>query len=287
MGSFSRVTVLRTHIRDLTINSVLCVTNSIMPKFTVCDTVQLGRPLPPISEDTITQEWQKVASNNTAFVYNKDRSSRYVGREFGSKEAPTPGKIETNSKLDGNVIAADFSRYNMLAWTVYRAFYEHYPITLSPDVIWITIAQGFAQHVNNNAEDLRSCFVEHEGKKQIVISRPEFVKGSPNNDWPGVFPEFSEKIAANVKDPGLTKVIECTFSTTGPVEQITSQITLMDSMKSYFEYVMMCGCGIPSVELTGTVEDWRAIKQKALALREYDLEWWIDELVKVLDHFIL
>ena len=32
------------------------------------------------------------------------------------------------------------------------AFYEHLPLRLSPDVIWITIARGFALHVNQHAE---------------------------------------------------------------------------------------------------------------------------------------
>ena len=38
---------------------------------------------------------------------------------------------------------------------VARAFGEHRPLVLSPDVVWLTIAQGVAQHVRLNAESLR------------------------------------------------------------------------------------------------------------------------------------
>src|SRR5262249_60238311 len=69
------------------------------------------------------------------------------------------------------------------------AFEEHLPLTLSPDDVWLCIAQGFAQHVDLNAEALRGRFVRHDGKANIVVVRNEFKKGSAQNNWPGVFGE--------------------------------------------------------------------------------------------------
>src|SRR5580658_2136668 len=54
-----------------------------------------------------------------------------------------------------------------LALAAHDAFYEHRPLTLSPDAIWFCIAQGFANHVSLNAEKLRHRFVRHEGKKVL------------------------------------------------------------------------------------------------------------------------
>src|SRR6516225_3612447 len=34
------------------------------------------------------------------------------------------------------------------------AYRRHFPLVLTPDAIWLTIAQGFAHHVNNHAETL-------------------------------------------------------------------------------------------------------------------------------------
>lgn len=47
------------------------------------------------------------------------------------------------------------SRCHPLVEAVHEAFSRHYPLALSPDSIWLTIAQGFAHHVTENAETLR------------------------------------------------------------------------------------------------------------------------------------
>src|SRR3712207_455320 len=50
---------------------------------------------------------------------------------------------------------------------VHCAFSEHRPLVLSPDVVWLTIAQGFTQHIRLNAETFRSRLVRHEGRKKL------------------------------------------------------------------------------------------------------------------------
>ena len=50
-----------------------------------------------------------------------------------------------------------------------KAFYGHHPLVIRPDDVWFCIAQGFATHVRENAESLRSRFVTHSGKKKLVV----------------------------------------------------------------------------------------------------------------------
>jgi len=196
----------------------------------------------------------------------------------------TLGTIEAMSPTPPGCVEV-FTKQNLFVKAVHAAFYDHHPLILSPDIIWVTIAQGLANHVDQNAEALRSHFVLHEGKKELVVHRPNFIKGSPANDWPGVFPEFSEQIKKN-SVPGTVELIESDFSTTGPVEQIVSHITLMDVVQHYFSYTMCCGCGFPSITLTGTPEDWEKIRAKAATLSKYDLDWWLAGLLPVLDQFV-
>jgi hypothetical protein len=49
---------------------------------------------------------------------------------------------------------------------------------------------------------------------------------------------------------------------------------------------MMCGCGIPEVTLLGTPDDWRSVRRRAQMLSEYDLTWWTDALLPVLDQLV-
>ena len=77
------------------------------------------------------------------------------------------------------------------------AFKEHRPITISPDIFWLLIIQGFANHVNNNAEKLRHMFVNFDGKKELTVTRegitPETAK---EDDWNGIFAEFVDQISS-------------------------------------------------------------------------------------------
>jgi hypothetical protein len=191
----------------------------------------------------------------------------------GSVEALAPG---------GRLVHA--SKDNALATALLIAFSTHRPLTLSPDMIWLTIARGFADHVNLNAEKLRSRFVKHEGKVELSVYRPDFVLGKPNL-WPEVFGAFSEQMAKHLGK--LRDLVVCDFSTTGPLERAASEVVLMDAFQAYFEFTVMSACGIPSITLLGTPADWRSVRTRAAVLGEFELGFWVDKLLPVLDQFVL
>jgi hypothetical protein len=174
---------------------------------------------------------------------------------------------------------------NAFVAAVHTAFANHYPLVLSPDQLWLVIAQGFAFHVNANAEKLRKKFVNHEGKKTIEIWRDDFVKGSPKNPWGEALDDFSEGIRRNVGDKTYD-LLTPVFSTTGPIERAAANIVLMNTFKDYFACSLVGICGIPEVTLKGTPEDWNLLREKALFLGQFDLEWWMDELKPILDQFV-
>ena len=89
------------------------------------------------------------------------------------------------------------------------------------------IAQGLAHHINTNAKKLRRKFVEHKGKKEIVVRRDDFVKASPENPWPEVFDEFSEQIRKHIGEK-THDLLTPEYSTTGSAEKAAAQVVLMD-----------------------------------------------------------
>ena len=56
------------------------------------------------------------------------------------------------------------------------------------------------------------------------------------------------------------------FSTTTSVHRIVSQITLMTSVQEFFDYWIGTACGIPAIEMKGTLEDWMKLKEKIISL---------------------
>lgn len=169
---------------------------------------------------------------------------------------------------------------------MYAAYANHRPFTLSPDMMWLLISQGFANHVNNNSDELRKLFVNFKGKQSLVVHDDNIKLDSPNSPWPEVFPEFSRQIAAYTGQQ-LTDALTADFSTTTQVTRVASQITLMNAVKSYFNFVVFrIGCGIPKVTLEGTPQDWQRVLTKTEALRKYKLDWWINEIEPLLKQFI-
>lgn len=161
-----------------------------------------------------------------------------------------------------------------------RAFYDHHPLVIRPDDIWFCIAQGLATHVSLNSEALRSRFVAHEGRKKLVVSRPDFLLGQ-DNPWPEMFSAFSEQIAQNI--PQLRDILGVHFSTTTAMETAAFDLCWMDAFKDYFEYEARCGCGIPQIILHGTAEDWRSMIPRLQQMAQYGLEEWCATLVPVLE----
>jgi len=174
---------------------------------------------------------------------------------------------------------------NGLLRAVHAAYADHLSLVFSPDDVWLALAQGFANHVNVHAGRLRSRFVAHEGQKLIEIIRDSFVKGKPDNDWPGAFAEFSAQIAQHVGD-ARRRLVVADFSTTDPISRAASEIVLMDAMRAYFAYEVRTSCGIPEVTLLGTRDDWRDVQHRAQALGEFDAADWVGAVSDVLDHFV-
>jgi TonB-dependent SusC/RagA subfamily outer membrane receptor len=194
---------------------------------------------------------------------------------------------------DQHVVALSFADAQNLRIVVKDAFYqcmvkayaEHKSVTLSPDMMWLLISQGFARYVNAHSEELRSQLVYHEGKQDLmVMTKDDLLSGKA--DWGKLMNDFSKEIERHTKGE-VAKTIAADFSTTTPVERIASQITLMESMKSYFNYLAVrIGCGIPSVTLQGTPDDWRAVLSKTQKLGQYGLSEWTQTLEPILNEFI-
>lgn len=168
---------------------------------------------------------------------------------------------------------------------VVQAYADHRPLVLSPDMIWIIISQGFSRYVNAHQEQLRSQIVDHEGKIDLVV-QSEFDLLSENADWCGLIDSFIMDIRKHTKN-GIADVIISDFSTTGVIERIASGVTLMETMDSYFNYESFwVACGIPSITLKGTPDDWRRVLTKTNELKKYGLGKWVKRLEPILKEFI-
>lgn len=166
-----------------------------------------------------------------------------------------------------------------------QAYADHRPLVLSPDMVWLIISQGFSRYVNAHTEEMRDLLVFHEGKMELVtISNNNILL--PNGDWKLLLNDFSACIAKNTKGE-LADLMTANFSTTGITERIASQVSLMDVVKKYFIYTRIsASCGIPSITLKGSPEDWQKVLDKVCSLKKYNLEKWASDLEDILKEFV-
>lgn len=164
---------------------------------------------------------------------------------------------------------------------VHTAFSQHRPLILSPDCIWLVIAQGFSHHIAESSEVLRDRLVDHSGKRMLTSQVRDLTLGS----FRAAISEFSSQIR-DASNPVLHETLICNFSTTTPDVRTASEVVLMDSYASYFQFGMRCICGIPKITLTGSLEDWRLIRARIEVFEAYDLEWWVGRLRPLLDELV-
>ncbi|CDO68663.1 hypothetical protein BN946_scf184790.g12 [Trametes cinnabarina] len=138
--------------------------------------------------------------------------------------------------------ASLYPRTNGFVRTVLDAYAMHHHLILRPDDVWIAILTQLCFYVNAHAEELRGHFVAHDGKKELIL--------------------MTRKIHENVVDSTLVEWILPDFSTTTTKDRTVSAIVMMSTLKEYFEYEMQITCGIPTVTLLGTKDDWQALLRR-------------------------
>lgn len=166
-----------------------------------------------------------------------------------------------------------FVRGAIVAWA------NHQSLVLRPDVIWFEILAQLNFYMTKNAESIRHLFVDFEGKQEITVF--EF-------SWKDVIAAFAGEIQKRVKTDWLLGWIKPGFSTTTQNDNMTATVLMMGLMQHYFEFTGGIICGIPSVTLLGTREDWVKLYKKLDRLKEWGAEptQYANNLKPILKRFV-
>jgi hypothetical protein len=180
-----------------------------------------------------------------------------------------------------DVAAAKFG----LVTTVMQAYNWHHNLAIRPDDIWIAILVQFNLYVNAHAEELRDLFVEHEGKKELVINA---IGNRYTVDFGSMSHQMGQLIQENVLDPGLRSWLAPDFTTTTTNDQIIASVVMMATLAAYSTYTFHMLCGIPSVTLLREKQDWEKLLKKIDKLLEYGhpTTKWHKLLKPILSRFV-
>lgn len=163
------------------------------------------------------------------------------------------------------------------------AFSSHLDLVLSPDDLWLTIAQGFALHVQVNK--LKAVFIQPSISKKTLTLKTDFVKGVPQNNWPKLLCDLSNHVAESL-GCATRDLFLADFSTTTEVEKAAYLTALLDVSQEFYHYTVNTYCGIPHIVLAGRKEDWQRLRCKVQRLAFANCESWVTSLDQVLEYFV-
>ena len=239
----------------------------------------LKKPEDYLPTNGIKSIFENLFKKRKSFIDNKTGRERFLNQN-------EPLEI-FHYTLDTNEEKIFSHEKSSLIQGLIYAYKNHYPITVTPDMIWILILQGFSRFMEKYENLVRERFVNFTGKKDLKVERLDYSPQSATKEvWDGIIKEFVEKIGKNVGQETIDN-LECNFSTTSPAALVTSQVSIMSAMKQYFTYrVLMAGCGISSITLEGSLQDWEKIKSKLEFLSTKALKWWTKHLIPIIDNII-
>lgn len=202
-------------------------------------------------------------------------------RNLNLREETYYSEYEKSERLIGKV--GRYKTQNNFVNAFLDSYNLHRPLKIRPDDIKLQLLMVISTFVNNNAEEMREFFVEHSGKKNLIVESSWF-------DLDYFAHTFGKLLEENIKDPVFAQHYRSKFSTTTNLISIVNNITLMNTLKEYFSFTMMLCCGIPSVILEGTQHDWISLREtyeyfKSITVNS-ELKNWYTHFDVIMDMFI-
>lgn len=238
------------------------------------------KPQRPLSEllkshvKTSVKDYIDKACPNQAVICQEVLQASF-GDAVRGKSEQGGGNLEQMTKIrKGGLVDVAVEAYN-----------RHYHLVLRPDDVWIAILSQLSFYINAHAEELRSTFVSHEGKKELVI---EAFGDRYSVDFAKMAHEMTRKLHENIKDEEVCGWIMAQFSTTTDVDRTIYAIEMMATMKKYFSYSFSLMCGLPNVTLEGSKHDWENIYARIDKLETFGAETkhWASMLRVIVSRFI-
>jgi len=219
----------------------------------------------------LVDEVESASSRKAEFPF------KVVFEDRISKEVYQMSETDTAAKL----VPAGM---NAFVQCVHDAYSEHRALSISPDDVWMLIAQGFSIHANKQMDHLESEMFVSE-KPETLVVRNDALLEETREAWESLVQGLSERVREYAQ-PELYTTMVPTFSTTTATERTAYEVTMLETASKVFTYAGESGCGIPSIRLEGTAEDWKLVRDGFKKLSTYGLDEWYKGLDPVLEEFV-
>lgn len=179
-----------------------------------------------------------------------DDKGKFLKHIIGS----SPIRYQVNTEM----ISTGFLAYaSPFLQAVHKAFAEHLSLRIEPANFWVTILQEVATMVKLNPEKFASVFSGDPLNKKTIKVRCDQLLSSDSH-WPEAIQMFRAALAVETG----TELVEGFFphfSSDDFDREIVYLVSAMDAASPFYKYEVHSLCGIPEIDLQGTVDDWRSL----------------------------
>ena len=148
-----------------------------------------------------------------------------------------------NSPSNDVVYHEGYLNYLSKAWS------NHYSVVMRPDDIWYIILNELTLIIGKDPKTFENLFTTTPGEKQWVI----VLTGDPETINPQlVINELKNRVPSEVD-----KFIPV-FTTSTEMSTLAMNVSFCDMVSPYYSYGTLL-CGIPSIRIEGTKDDWELI----------------------------
>jgi len=177
------------------------------------------------------------------------------------------GKVETSLPNQGFVGLVSYCYSN------------HLPLAIAPHDLWVVILSEISKEIATNTSSYRQLFTKSETKEMITVPSDSMTEIPIN--------VLSDAVSKNILFD--SSILFQNFSTQTPIISETIQAIFCDMASPYYDYSMFM-CGIPSIQLLGTVQDWEKVSQGFKDLvhlfNQPSLHSYFKKAQPILEHFI-
>ncbi|KAH7161125.1 hypothetical protein EDB81DRAFT_334148 [Dactylonectria macrodidyma] len=216
------------------------------------------------------------------------RTSKELIANASYKHARLPILHSSFADLEAETSPNVVPHENGFVHTVLRAFQQDLHLELRPDDVWLAIISQLSFFINGHSEELRSFFVRHEGQKVVAIDMRPHTLNDVDIDM--FIERLKIQVQGELNNPAVAEWMLPRFSTSTQTDATVAAMVFLGSLKEFFEYRMMIGCGFPSVTLHGTREDWELIRQCVSRFTDLgdfqELRQWVTYLDCVLKYMV-
>lgn len=204
---------------------------------------QVPRLIDRVIKEPSKWNWQTQTTTTAEYV---------TSYTLPEKPVPEKSPLEHRYPHSGVFYHTSYLEYLETAYALHRS------AVITPDILWYQIISEIAKAVKADPEQHRMLYTTSDEKTDIVVDATienlavELIKAIRPH-----MPVNPDKFVVG-------------FSTTNARSHLANMTAFLESASPYYDYFMLA-CGIPSIRIDGTDEDWNLI-QKSVKSLAYEFE---------------